>query len=67
MEGQTFSHCNWCYFIILFSFWFWLSTKPAHIDGYLNRDKADKFESIKMVYFVNDPLGGKEKHLEWVK
>ena len=46
---------------------FWSSPKPAYADGHLASEKTDKSEPVKMIYFVNYPLGGKAEYLEWVK
>ena len=50
-----------------FQIGFWSSPKAAYADGHLASEKKDKSEPVKMIYFVNYPLGGKEKYLAWVK
>ena len=50
-----------------FQIGFWSSPKAAYADGHLASEKKDKSEPVKMIYFVNYPLGGKEKYLDWVK
>ena len=50
-----------------FQIGFWSSSKPAYADGHLPSEKKDKSEPVKMIYFVNYPLGGKAEYLEWVK
>ena len=50
-----------------FQIGFWSSPKPAYADGHLASEKTDKSEPVKMIYFVNYPLGGKAEYLEWVK
>ena len=50
-----------------FQIGFWSSPKAAYADGHLASEKKDKSEPVKMIYFVNYPLGGKAEYLEWVK
>ena len=50
-----------------FQIGFWSSPKAAYADGHLASEKKDKSEPVKMIYFVNYPLGGKAKYLDWVK
>ena len=50
-----------------FQIGFWSSPQPAYADGHLASEKTDKSEPVKMIYFVNYPLGGKAEYLEWVK
>ena len=50
-----------------FQIGFWPSPKAAYADGHLASEKKDKSEPVKMIYFVNYPLGGKAEYLEWVK
>ena len=50
-----------------FQIGFWSSPKVAYADGHLASEKKDKSEPVKMIYFVNYPLGGKAEYLEWVK
>ena len=50
-----------------FQIGFWSSPKAAYADGHLASEKKDKSEPVKMIYFVNYPLGGKAEYLERVK
>ena len=50
-----------------FQIGFWSSPKAAYADGHLASEKKDKSEPVKMIYFVNYPLGGKAEYLEGVK
>ena len=50
-----------------FQIGFWSSPKAAYADGHLASEKKDKSEPVKMIYFVNYPLGGKAEYLVGVK
>ena len=57
-----------------FQIGFWSSPKADYANGHLAIEKIGKSEpvkmiseTVKMIYFVNYPLGGKAEYLEWVK